>query len=188
MKYTIKDLRKDFPSDDACLDYIFEKKHPHKHEDYYRVSGRKCYANSAGEQIHPLSGTIFECSSTPLTLWFYAIFLFVSSKNGVSAKELERQLGVTYKCAWRMAKQIRSLMTQSSDPLTGTVEVDETYTGGKNKMKDGRAKKSAVMGMVERKGRVRAMHVPNRETHTVFNTVKENVSKDADVMSHEFNA
>lgn len=188
MKYTIKDLRDDFPDDDACLDYIFKKKYPDKVDDYYRVSGRKCYANSAGEQIHPLSGTIFERSSTSLTLWFHAIFLFATSKNGVSAKELERQLGVTYKCAWRMAKKIRELMEDDGDLLSGTVEVDETYTGGKDKMDDGRANKSAVMGMVEREGKVRAKHVPDRKTHTVLNTIKENVSKDAVVMSDEYSA
>jgi hypothetical protein len=92
-------------------------------------------------EIHPLKETIFEKSSTDLTLWFHAIFLFSISKNGVSAKELQRQLGVTYQCAWRMAKQIRSLMDQGSDPLTGTVEVDETYVSGRRRGTAGRGAK-----------------------------------------------
>lgn len=130
MKYTIKNFQKDFPNDDVCLDYIFKQKYPDT-KQYYKVKGRKCYANPAGEQIHPLAGTIFEKSSTSLTNWFYAVYLFSQSKNGVSAKELERQLGVTYKCAWRIAKKIRELMSGDGDPLTGTVEVDETYVGGR---------------------------------------------------------
>lgn len=112
----MKDLKQDFPNDNVCLDYIFTKKCGET-QGYYRVKNRKCYSHqSTKHQIHPLVGTIFEKSSTPLTLWFHAIFLFSSSKNGVSAKELQRQLGVTYKCAWRMAKQIRSLMEQGTDP------------------------------------------------------------------------
>lgn len=126
MKYTIRQFQADFPNEDVCLEYVFKKRFPEANQ-YYRVKGRKCWANPQGEQIHPLAGTIFEKSSTLLTLWFYAILLFSQSKNGVAAKELERQLGVTYKCAWRMARQIRSLMSDSSDPLIGEVEVDETY-------------------------------------------------------------
>ena len=164
-QYTIKDLVRDFPTDDACLDYIFRAKYPNA-KQYYRVKGRKCYAHSmTGHQVHPLKGTIFEKSPTLLTLWFHAIFLFAVSKNGVSAKELERQLGVTYKCAWRMAHQIRKLMNQDGDMLTGTVEIDETYIGGKHTHKDKFTRKAAVMGMVERDGRVRANVIPNRETH-----------------------
>src|SRR3989344_1940941 len=107
-KYTITQFRAEFPNNDICLDYIFNKKYPAVKA--YRIKGRKDYADALGKQYSPLAGTIFEKSSTQLTLWFYAIYLFAVSKNGVSAKELERQLGVTYKTAWRMAKQIRSLM------------------------------------------------------------------------------
>jgi transposase-like protein len=188
MRYTVDDFRKDFPSDDVCLEYIFSHKYAHLRESYYRVKGRKCYANSEGHQIHPLKGTIFEKSRTPLTSWFYAIYLFSVSKNGVSAKELQRHIGVTYKTAWRMCNKIRSLMEQDSDLLTGTVEVDETYYGGRHRMRDGRSRKSAVMGMVERNGRIRTKKVPNRETHIVLNTVKDNVSQEAVVMSDEFSA
>jgi transposase-like protein len=188
MKYTIADLQKDFANDDVCLDYIFNAKYPEA-EGYYRIKDRKCYSHKTTKhQIHPLVGTIFEKTSTPLTLWFHAIFLFASSKNGVSAKELQRQLGVTYKCAWRIAYQIRQLMEQDGDMLTGTVEVDETYMGGKHLMKDGRTKKAAIMGMVERDGKVIANHVPNRETHIVLGQIKRNVSTDAVVMSDEYGA
>src|SRR3990167_6120201 len=121
MKYTIKEFRKDFPDDNACLNYIFNKRYGKgfvcpscSKMGFYRVKGRKCYACAwCGYQIHPIAGTIFHKSSTPLTLWFHALFLFSTSRNGVAAKELERQLGVTYKTAWRIAKHIRQLMSDT---------------------------------------------------------------------------
>lgn len=187
MRYTIKDFQKEFPTDDICLDYIFKQKYPGA-KQYYRVQGRKCYANPVGEQIHPLAGTIFEKSSTSLTNWFYAIYLFSQSKNGVSGKELERQLGCTYKCAWRIAKKIRELMSEGGDPLTGIVEVDETFIGGKSKEKRGYGDKQAVVGMVERKGQVRTKHTGKRQTHMVLGAVKENVARGSHLMTDEFHA
>jgi transposase len=185
MKYTIKDLKKDFPNDDVCLDYILT----HKYGEpigYHRVKGRKCYAHqSTGHQIHPLAGTIFEKSSTPLTLWFHAIFLFASSKNGVSAKELQRQLGVTYKCAWRIAKQIRSLMEQGTDPLDGTVEVDETYYGKNAGFKTRYSDKAVIVGAVDRGEDVRAKVVRDRSYSSVGVFVKQNVTKGSNLMTDE---
>lgn len=187
MKYTIKDLKKEFPTDEACLDYIFRQKFPEA-KQYSRMNKRKAYANPQGHQIHPLAGTIFEKSSTPLSLWFHAIFLFASSKNGVSAMELQRQLGVTYKTAWRIGHQIRALMEQGGDPLSGVVEVDETYYGksGKNAVKF--KNKSAVFGMVERKGAVRAQKVSSRKAEVVLPIIKENVEPKTHIMSDEYQA
>ena len=172
MKYTIKNLRNDFPTDEACLDFIFKNRWPKgltcpncEKKDFYHVKGRKSYACKCGYQVSPTEGTIFHKSSTPLTLWFHAIFLMSQSKNGVAAKELERQLGVTYKCAWRMAKQIRLLMSDDDGPLGGKeiVELDETYIGGKAKGKRGRgaAKKTPVFGAVERDGKIKTSVVLN---------------------------
>lgn len=156
-KYTLKDMQVDFPNDDVCLDHIFREKYPN-YREFWRVDGRKSYVNKAGKQVHPLSGTIFEKSSTPLTLWFYAIYLFSISKNGVSAKELQRQTGITYKAAWRMAHKIRSLMAdQGSTKLSGVVEADETYMGPKKRGMRGRGtNKAPVLGVVQRGGDVRA--------------------------------
>jgi len=186
MKYTIKDFRKEFNTEDKCLEYVFGAKYPNI-KQYYRVRGRKCYAHSVtGHQIHPLAGTIFEKSSTPLTVWFEALFLFSIAKNGVSAKELQRHFGVTYKTAWRMGSQIRKLMEQDGNLLKGTVEVDETYFGkkGNNEMKF--KNKSALMGMVERQGKVRAHKIEARETHILLGKIKANISKNATIMTDEF--
>ena len=134
-KFTIKDFNNKYTTDDICLQEIFNNRYGDlkvcpscsKETKFHKVANRKCYAcQYCGYQLHPLADTIFHKSDTPLKLWFYAIYLFANSKNGVSAKELERQLRVTYKTAWRMAKQIRLLFSQSQDILKDTVEVDET--------------------------------------------------------------
>src|SRR5947199_6231226 len=81
-----------------------------------------------------MRGTIFEDSATSLRLWFHAIFIMSQTRCGISAKQLQRELGVTYKTAWRMFNQIRKLLTDESDPpLRGTVEADEAYIGGRRK-------------------------------------------------------
>lgn len=184
MKYTIKQLQKDFPNDDVCLDYLFREKYGVT--GYYRIKGRKSYVNAEGHQIHPLSGTIFEKSRTPLTLWFHALFLYASSKNGVSSKELQRQLGVTYKCAWRMGYQIRSLMKQDSEPLTGTVEVDETFFGKKGNLQNSKHIKTGLMGMVERGGKVRVLKIRHRGTEVLIPAIKKNIAKNARIMTDEW--
>jgi len=192
MKYTIKDFQREFSDDDICLDYLSKQRFGHLEDfdKYYRVTGRKCYAHSeSGKQIHPVAGTIFHKSSTPLTNWFFAIFLFSQSKNGVSAKELERHLGVTYKCAWRMAKQIRKLMEDETPMFSGTVEADETYIGGKGKNNQrgrGAENKTAVVGIVERKGSVVAKAVPNVKASTVMPLIRTSVEIGANLMTDEF--
>jgi len=95
-------------------------------------------------------GTIFEHSPTPLKLWFYAIYLMSSTRCGISAKQIQRETGVTYKTAWRMFRQIRTLLQEDTPALTGEVEVDETYVGGTRKGKRGRGAegKAKVIGAV----------------------------------------
>lgn len=186
MKYTITDFRKEFPDDDACLEYIFKKRYPEL-RGYYRIKNRKSYCNKEGHQIYPLAGTIFAKTRTPLTLWFYAIYLFSVAKNGISAAELRRQLGVTEKCAWRIGHKIRSI-TKQKLKLSGIVEIDEAFIGGRAKRSNGYKNKSPVIGMVERGGRVKAIVVPHRETHVVLNTIKSHVKRGSHLMTDEFRA
>lgn len=172
MKYTIKNLRKDFPNDDRCLEYIFRSRFPQA-KGFNRDKKTKSYKYQGGfKQISPMAGTIFENSSTPLTLWFHAIYLFSISKNGVSAKELERQLGVTYKTAYRMGKQIRKLMSQEGDKLTGTVEIDEAFVA-----------KTPVVGAIERGGNVRTKVVERVTGGAIAAHVFKNVAQGSALMS-----
>ncbi len=187
-KYTIHQFQAEFPNDNACLDYIFKKKYPHL-KGWYRIKARKAYANAQGKQIYPLKDTIFEKSDTKLTSWFFAIYLFSTSKNGVSGKELERQLGVTYKTAWRMAKQIRSLMKDGKGMLgggSGDVEVDETYIGGYKKAGQGGKGKMPVFGMVERGGSVKTKTLTARETHLILEEIKKNIKDGSHIISDKF--
>src|SRR4030065_790393 len=181
MNYTIKQFRVQFPNDDACLEYIFKARFGSikcpvcGKTTFYRVKNRKCFNCSCGYQIHPVSGTIFHKSDTKLTDWFFAIYLLSNSKNGVSATELQRHLGTTYKTAWRINKQIRSLMKQDGNKLNGTIEADETYIGGKKRGKRGYADKVPVMGMVQRGGVVKSKKIVDNSTHSLLNQLRDNV-------------
>lgn len=176
-RYTLKDFQTEYPDDEACLDRIMAEQYgsmafscPACGADskFHRITKRRAYAcQHCGHHIYPCVGTIFEKSRTNLTKWFYAMYLFTSTRHGVPAKELERQLGVTYKCAWRMAHELRKLMATADDnnrPLSGHVEVDETQIGGFQRQADRRevgSNKMIVLGMVERDGIVRAGPVDN---------------------------
>ncbi len=192
-KYNFKSFDAEFPDDSACLDFIFRARYAgHKCECgktncFHRRAKRRAYQCAwCGAQIYPTAGTIFEKSETSLKSWFFAIFLFAKSKNGVAAKELERQLGVTYKTAWRMGHQIRALMSGTGNPLTGIVEADETYVGGKRHGQGrGAVGKTPVMGVVERRGEVRATVVTNVTADTAIGFVRKNVVTTAQVMTDE---
>jgi transposase len=170
MRFTVNQFNERFSTDDVCLDYMFEQTYGKMpvcskcgvvEPSYYRVRSRKCYeCKDCGYQLHPLANTIFHKSSTSLRDWFYVIYLFSVAKNGVSAKEVERHLGVTYKTAWRIARQVRLLMMQTNNPLTGIAEVDETYIGGKHRRNSMFSNKTAVIGIVEKKkdnGQIKAL-------------------------------
>ena len=139
---------------------------------WYRIKAERAYSCQwCGHHLHPTVGTLFENSRTGLQLWFYAIYLFTTSCHGVPAKELERQLGVTYKTAWRMGHKIRKHMTlvDGEERLSGNVEVDETYVGGKStgrKRGRGAPGKTVVFGMMQRDGDVMTKVVPDARTRT----------------------
>src|SRR2546423_13154582 len=166
LRYTVADFNAEFPSDDSCLEYIKEQRWPNGvtkcekcgvERKHYRVSGRTAFAcDHCGNHIYPLAGTVFEKSTTSLKTWFYAMYLMGSTRCGISAKQIQRETGVTYKTAWRMFRQIRSLLSEGDLQLEGpTVEIDETYYGGVRKDGTGRPmrgdrKKTPIVGIVQR--------------------------------------
>jgi transposase-like protein len=145
---------------------------------------------ACGHHLHPTAGTIFHRSSTSLRLWFHAMYLMTSTRCGISAKQLERELGVHYKTAWRMFNRIRNELMAEGEPapsLRGEVEVDETSWGGKPRRKFKtrqesiafREAKPTVLGMVERGGRVRARVIPTRFGEPLSDAVRANVNPEA---------
>jgi transposase len=201
--YTVKDFNADFKTDADCLDFVFKMRFPKgatckcgKKDCFYAIKGRKCYCCSwCGYQISPTAGTIFHKSETPLKSWLFAMFLISNSKNGVSAMELQRQIGVTYKTAWRMAHQIRKLMQGDGGILKGVIEADETFIGGLAKnMHKGKRKvrgtggmgKTPVIGVLERGGNVQAKVVTDITSQTLLPNIMENVEKGATVCTDEW--
>lgn len=199
-KFTISQFLERFPTNEACLEEVKANRWPdgiyckkcEKVSNHYKVKSRKTYSCQwCGSHVSPLAGTIFDKSSTSLKLWFYAMYLMIQTRSGTSAKQLERELGVTYKTAWRMFKQIRMLMSETGDPLTGTVEIDETFIGGKGhnrkrKWVQGVDDKEILMGMLQRGGKVYLKHIPNTGKWTLLDQIKENVSPKARVLTDEF--
>lgn len=196
-KYTLKDFQQDFPDDKAALDWLLDYRFPNgitckncgKVTKHHFVASRKSYeCQFCGNHVHPTAGTIFHKSATPLTSWFYAIYLMASTRTGISAKQLERELGVTYKTAWRMFTLIRSRLSEGLSPFSGDVEADETYVGGFQKGQVGRGGqgKTAVFGMAERKGNVKAVVVPNVKHKTLMPIVESQVEKGSTVHTDEY--
>jgi transposase len=201
LRYTIEDFNRQFPNDDACFEHLREQRFPggiaycatcREKRHHHRIKGRPVYAcDECLTQISPMAGTIFEHSSTSLRLWYYAMYLMASTRCGISAKQIQRETGVTYKTAWRMFRQIRSLLSEPDMQLEGeAVEVDEMYVGGKRKGGTGRSMrgdkvKTPVLGMVERKGRVIALAIPDTTAQTLCGTVREYVLPKSTVFTDE---
>ena len=209
---TVVEFWREYPDDAACLDKLWRERyapdghHAHcpvcdRERKFHRIKTRASYAcDSCGKHLHPMKGTIFERSTTSLQLWFYAMFLMASTRCGISAKQLERELGVTYKTAWRMFNKIRNeLMSDDEDgPLTGrVVEADETAWGGKprKKMRQGspelaqwRENKATVLGMVERGGKVRLRVIAARRGEPLSGAVRANVNPESILITDDWMA
>ena len=198
---TLRQFFKQFPDDEICLEHLFNARFGKDHEcqkceragKWHRIKAERAYSCQwCGNHLHPTVGTPFERSRTPLQLWFYAIYLFTTTRHGVSGMELKRQLGVTYKCAYRMGQQIREHMARvdGEKPLSGIVEIDETLVGGKRPGPRGRGAegKTVVFGMMQRDGDVMTKVVPNVRKKTLHPIIKQNVEADSTVHTDELNS
>lgn len=194
MKYTVKDLRSDFPDEAACLAWLVSYLYPEgitckrcrKITEHRPVKGRRSYSCIiCAHQFYPTAGTIFHGSRTPLTDWFHAIYLMSSNRTGATATQIQRELGVTYKTAWRMMHKIRSMMKTPDGPLEDEVEVDETFihpnvyersSARRNFGRTGRRSGEVVLGMVQRGGNVKLMHVSSAGARVVQPLLRKHIS------------
>jgi transposase len=200
------------PTTRACLEHLWRQRYAPdgEHADcpkceqervfrkYATAQGRQSWTcTGCGLHVHPTAGTIFEKSSTSLHLWYYAMYLMTSTRCGISAKQLERQIGVSYRTAWRMLNRIRAeLMKDDGAPLSGEVEIDETSVDGKPRKHMNRSaaahyrerSRATVLAAVERGGRVRATVVPSRRGPHMQKQVIEWVYPDAIVYTDEWSA
>ena len=198
MSPAIREFFKQFPDDETCLNHLFEVRFGQGHEcpsckrsaRWYLIKKEPAFSCQwCGHHVHPTAGTFLHDTRTSLQDWFYVIYLFTTSRHGVPAKELQRQLGVTYKTAWRMGHKIREHIAavDGEGPLSGIIEVDETYVGGHQPGKPGRGAKgkTIIVGMVERDGDVVTKVVPNVRKVTVEPIIEANVEKGSTVHTDE---
>lgn len=202
MKYTLDKFLEEYPDDSVCLKWLMHYKYPDgvvcdnpkckKHgkvTPHHRIKNRMCYScDYCGNHIYPMADTIFEKSTTSLKYWFYAIYLMSKTRCGISAKQLERELGVTYKTAWRMFQKIRIMLYERPTKKEGVVEVDETYVGGKSHGKRGRGaeNKTPVFGIIERDGKLVAQQIADVKSGTLIPLIEENITPKAIIYTDEF--
>lgn len=199
MSANIRSLSAKFSSDEDCLKYIQEMRWPDGVvrcpecgcKDVKRVErsvtkkGKNrrgwfflCSEKSCHNQFSPTSGTLFHDTHLPLIVWFQAIVLILNAKKGISAMQLQRDLGIGgYKTAWYLNHRIREAMREGSLPLMGgIVEIDETYLGGRQKGHEGKKRnKNVVFGMRERGGPLRFLHTKDATAATWSNILRANL-------------
>ena len=193
------DVHKTFTTDDQCTEYLSKLRWPDgircltcgtdKVKQYLspttKQPGRKiyqCQEPTCQQQFTATSGTIFHDTHLPLTKWFMALALIVDAKKGMSAKQLQRHLCTGYKTAWYLAHRIRKAMEETGSPLlSGTVEMDECYIGGKQRGHKGkRVNKDVVVGIRQRGGPLRFVHTKDATGETLFQVANRHLGKDID--------
>jgi len=194
------DVTRQFSTDDKCLDYLEKMRWPHgvccvncgvlnvskitreKKGKNQRTRIYQCLEKECGKQFSATSGTIFNDTHLPLIKWFMAIALICEAKKGISAKQVERHLGVNYRTAWHLCHRIREAM-QEGGLLTGVVETDATFLSPKKPRKGHpkpkKQKADVVLGMIERGGRLRLVPVADEKMAIVEPVMRQHISKDA---------
>ncbi len=207
------DINRDFSTEDKCLAYLEQLRWPSglaclkcgsvkvkkltiakkSKKQTKRGESRwiyQCLEQPCRHQFSVTSGTIFHDSHLPLKVWFTAIALICNAKKSLSALQLQRDLGIgSYRTAWYLGHRIRKAMAEmGQDKLTGTIEADETFVGGKFTPRSirPRHKKQGVMGLAQRGGKVEARMIPDRTADILLGVIKERVSKKARVITDEF--
>ena len=200
-EFSVREFFQRFPDDDACLAHImqvrfggtrFECGSCGKESTHHKLATRRTFVcANCGHHVNPTAGTILHDTRTPLVSWFYAMYLFCTTRHGVSGKELQRQLGVTYKTAYRIGQQIRDLTAKAQNfdaLLSGHVELDEAYVGGRRsggKRGRGAPGKTIVMGLASRDGNMKAVVIPDVKKDTLRNVVLDNVEPGSTVSTDE---
>jgi transposase len=208
-RYSLMEFMRDFPDDAACLEFLWQERFAadgshafcpkcDRERKFHRVKSRPSWScDTCGHHLHPTAGTIFHKSSTSLQLWFYAMYLMTSTRCGISAKQVERELGVTYKTAWRMCNLIRNeLMEDEGQLLSGEVEVDEASVWGKPRRRRTQREaalarersRGTVLAAVERGGRIKATVLPSRRGPLLGEQVIQWVRPEAIVYTDEWPA
>jgi transposase-like protein len=187
---TLREFQDQFPTEESCLDHLFQVRYADmdcpkcdRELKYSRVKGRRAYqCQWCANQLYPTAGTPFDRTRTSLRDWFYVMFLFTTTRNGVAAKRVQREIGVTYKTAWRMCHEIRKYMgsLDGDAPIGGpdvVVEIDEAFIGGR-RLGEGQGRRdhlSIVLGMVEKGGDALTRIIPNQRRETLWNEICQHV-------------
>lgn len=199
---TLRQFQDRFPTEQACLDHLMRNRYGDRQDcekcgrnaHFYRIKARRAYScEHCGHQVYPTCDTPFHRTRTSLRDWFYVMFLFTTTRNGVAAKRVQREIGVTYKTAWRMCDQIREYLRQlnGDEPIGGfmkKVQIDEAYIGGASEgtgTGNYRANKSVVLGMLEKGGNLVAQVVPNRRGSAILPVIKRTVKPHTEVHTDE---
>jgi transposase-like protein len=193
---TIIDLCQTFSTDDRCRELLERLRWPEgpicprcKNPSPVRLvnSSKLLYCKDCDYQFTVTANTIFHDSHLPLIKWLTAVYLICESRKGMSANQVKRTLGISYKTAWYLCHRIRAAMaTAEKVMLDGTVEIDETYIGGRvyNKGTQGRSLKTkeVVVGIKQRGGELRFFHAEDVKAGTLAKYIKDNVSSDVEVI------
>jgi len=223
--FSLMEFMREYPDDAACLEHLWRSRFSSDGEHaecpkcerervfkrYATAQGRQSWTcTGCGHHVHPTAGTIFAKSSTSLHLWFYAMYMMASTRCGISAKQLEREIGVSYRTAWRMLNLIRNeLMADDGEPLRGDVEADETSVDGKPRKPHGKhpyltigppvnrrseamklreRSRATVFAAVERGGRVKATVLPSRRGPALKAKLIEWVEPESIIVTDEWGA